>query len=347
MYENMTFSYLLQRMLDRVTGEVDKREGSILYDALAPAAAELSELYAQLDINMDLAFADTSSGEYLSRRTADFGVIRQPATKAKRVGKFYGENGSAMDVPIGNRFSAGSVSYVVNEKVSDGVFVLVSEIEGVIGNQQFGDMLPIDYVNGLTRAELVDVLVPGEDEEADDLLRDRFFSEVQNPGTSGNVSDYMKWALSVAGVGGAKVMPLWEGPGSVKLVIVNADKQPASEVLQIEVADYIDGKRPIGATVSIVSATSVPINVRASVTLAAGYSIQQVNTAFNTALISFLEETAFQINYVSRAKLGTLLLDTPGVLDYDGLLLNGGSGNIGLGIEEVPIAGFVQLEVGL
>ncbi|OME79064.1 baseplate J protein [Paenibacillus sp. FSL A5-0031] len=345
MYENMTFSYLLQRMLDRVQGNVDKREGSIIYDALAPAAAELSELYAKLDVNIDLAFADTSSGEYLSRRTADFGVNRQAATRAKRLGKFYGSSGAAMDVPIGSRFSAESVNYIVRERLKVGSFVLESETEGAAGNQQFGDMLPIDYISSLARAELVDVLVPGEDEESDTQLRSRFFAEVQNPGTSGNVSDYMRWALSVPGVGGARVMPLWDGPGTVKVVIVNSDKQPASEVLQHAVLDYINENRPIGAEVSIVSASSVPIRIKAKVTLAAGYTIQLVSAAFAKALTAYLDETAFRINYVSIAKLGTLLLAVPGVLDYDRLLLNGGSANIGLEIDEVPIAGLVELEV--
>jgi uncharacterized phage protein gp47/JayE len=344
-YEQMTYSYLLQQMLDRVAGDVDKREGSIIYDALAPAAAELSELYAQLDVNMNLAFADTSSGEYLTRRTSDFGINRQAATRAKRLGKFYGSGETAVDVPIGSRYSVSMVNFVVKERLSAGSFVLESELEGEAGNQQFGDMLPIDYVPSLARAELVDVLVPGEDEESDNQLRRRFLAEVQNPGTSGNVSDYMKWTTSVAGVGGARVLPLWDGPGTVKVVIVNADKQPASELLQQEVLAYLNEQRPIGADVSVVSAISVPIAAAASVTLAAGYTIQQVKAAFTAAVSAYLEETAFQINYVSIAKLGTLLLGIPGVIDYARLLLNGGSANIELDIDEVPVVGLVELEV--
>ncbi|MGO4545790.1 baseplate J/gp47 family protein [Paenibacillus sp. 2TAB23] len=345
MYEQMTFSHLLQQMLDRVTGDVDKREGSIIYDALAPAAAALSELYAQLDVSMNLAFADTSSGEFLSRRTADFGIVRQSATRAKRLGKFYGAGGAAIDVPIGSRYSLNMVNFIVRERVSAGSFVLESELEGAVGNQQFGDMLPIDYISSLARAVLSEVLVPGEDEELDEQLRSRFLAEVQKPGTSGNVSDYMKWTTSVAGVGGARVMPLWDGPGTVKVVIVNADKQPASEVLQQAVLAYLNEQRPIGAEVSVISASSVPIHIKAQVTIATGYTIQQINEAFTSAVRAYLEETAFQINYVSIAKLGTLLLDIPGVIDYDGLLLNGGGANVGLDIDEVPVAGLVELEV--
>ena len=38
-----TFSQILADMLARVPNDLDKREGSIIYDALAPAAVELAE----------------------------------------------------------------------------------------------------------------------------------------------------------------------------------------------------------------------------------------------------------------------------------------------------------------
>ena len=50
MYESLTFEVLLKRMLDRVSNSLDKREGSIIYDAAAPAANELQNAYINLDI---------------------------------------------------------------------------------------------------------------------------------------------------------------------------------------------------------------------------------------------------------------------------------------------------------
>ena len=38
-YEEMTYERIMSRCLARVPGTVDKREGSIIYDAIAPAAA--------------------------------------------------------------------------------------------------------------------------------------------------------------------------------------------------------------------------------------------------------------------------------------------------------------------
>ena len=41
LYENMTFENIMDRCLSRVAASIDKREGSVVYDAIAPAAAEL------------------------------------------------------------------------------------------------------------------------------------------------------------------------------------------------------------------------------------------------------------------------------------------------------------------
>lgn len=64
----MTYEELLQAMLDRVPSDVDKREGSVIYDALAPCAYFLAQQDFQLDNFIDLVFPDTALGEYLDRR---------------------------------------------------------------------------------------------------------------------------------------------------------------------------------------------------------------------------------------------------------------------------------------
>ena len=64
MFEEMSFELIMNRMLSRVNTDVDKREGSIIWDALAPAAAELALMYIQLDTVLNEAFADTAKREY-------------------------------------------------------------------------------------------------------------------------------------------------------------------------------------------------------------------------------------------------------------------------------------------
>lgn len=68
MYENETADAIRQRMLQRVPASIDKREGSVIYDAAAPAAIELELLYATLDFFLKATFADTAPREFLVER---------------------------------------------------------------------------------------------------------------------------------------------------------------------------------------------------------------------------------------------------------------------------------------
>lgn len=155
MYEDITYELILQRMIDRVLAQnpnIDTREGSIIYNALAPAAVELQNMYIQLDTILNESFADTQTRDYLIKRCAERGIIPEPATKAILKGEFN------IDVPIGSRFSLDMLNYIVIEKISDGIFKLECETPGSEGNQQFGTLIPIDYIEGLTSAELTELV---------------------------------------------------------------------------------------------------------------------------------------------------------------------------------------------
>ena len=89
--EYFDYDTILQRMLDTVPTQIDKREGSIIYDALGPAAAELAQMYILLKNNIDLVFADTAVEEYLDRLANQVGLTRNEATYAIKKGIFYDE----------------------------------------------------------------------------------------------------------------------------------------------------------------------------------------------------------------------------------------------------------------
>ena len=118
MYEDMTFENIMDRCLDRVSSSIDKREGSVVYDAIAPAAAELAIMYIELAYLMDRAFPDTESGDDLTKKVRERSIFRTPATAAIRKGYFEDGNGAAMDVPIGTRFSGDNLNYTVTEKIA-------------------------------------------------------------------------------------------------------------------------------------------------------------------------------------------------------------------------------------
>ena len=336
MWEEMTYENILNDMLERIPNDIDKRPGSIIYDALAPCAYKLAETYFKLNNFINLFFIDTAVGEYLDRKAADYNIIRKPATKAIRKIETTGP------VDIGTRWGLEDTIYVIIEKISDTEYKAECEQYGEIGNQYSGELDNIDNVNGVT-ATLTDIIVSGEDEETDDNFRKRIYTSLQKPATSGNAYHYEQWALEVPGVGDAKVISLWNGPGTVKVLVVDSNME-IDETLEQAVYDYIESVRPIGAKVTVDSPTKLDVNIKAKVSLSQGYSIQVVQNEFVERLEEYRKSIIFNDSYVSYAYIGKLLFDTVGVLDYADLTLNSAMQNVAIGEEEIPIFS-VELEV--
>jgi uncharacterized phage protein gp47/JayE len=294
---------------------------------------------------LKLPFIDTSEGEYLTRICAQYGVYRKPATAAVKKGIFRDGSNNPFNVPLGSRFGIDGIIFKTTEKIADGEFKMMCETLGTAGNLLTGSLLPIDNIPGLGTAELSDIIVYGEDEETDDALRERTLTKIRLPSTSGNANHYKLWALEVAGVGDVKVFPLWNGPGTVKVVVVDSNKQPANNQIVNEVVQHIEENRPIGVNVTVVSAAQKIINISATIMIAQGYFLQDVTTNFILKVKSYLKDIALKTSYVSYAKIGTVLLETEGVIDYSGLLINGSTSNISLAEDEVATLGNVDLGV--
>ena len=169
MYENQTFNTIMQRMLNNVSDDIDKREGSILWDTHSPTAFEFQLLYIELDTILREAYGDTASREFLIRRCKERGIAPDEATNAILKGEFTPKN---IDV-TGKRFNISSLNFKVVEQIADGEYKVECETPGVVGNQQLGTMIPIEYIEGLETAELTGGLIPGEDEEDTEALRKR------------------------------------------------------------------------------------------------------------------------------------------------------------------------------
>jgi uncharacterized phage protein gp47/JayE len=347
MYEDKTFENILSSMLARVPNNIDKREGSIIYNALAPAAYELAQAYFLMDNLFKLAFVDTSEGEYLTKLCSQYGIIRKPAIAAIRKGVFKDSSGNPLNVVIGSRFGIDGVVFAVTEKIADGEFKMACETLGTVGNTPSGNLLPIDNIPGLGSAVLSDIITYGEDEETDEALRERTLTKVRLPTTSGNLNDYKLWALSVQGVGDAKVFETWNGNGTVKLVLVDTEKKPVSSEVVTAVAEYIETVRPIGASVTVEAAAQLNINISVTVSRAAGYTLEQVTYNITSSVSEYLKSVAFMHDFVSYAKIGNAILEAPGVVDYSNLTVNGGTSNIPISYTaancQTPVIGTVTV----
>lgn len=341
MFEECTFEDLRDEMLNEVTDEVDKRPGSIIYDAVSPTAMKLANMYSDLDVFLSLVFADTADGSFLTRRAAEYGVFRHLATRSIRKGVFKDSNDMLMGVPIGSRFYFENLPFEAIEKIQTGEYKLRAIEPGASGNNGVGVLIPIEPIDDLGTAELTDVITPGTDEESDESLYSRYQIRVQKQATSGNIYHYEQWALSVPGVGGVKVIPTWDGPGTVKVVLLAADKIPASQSIVDDAYDYIEGERPIGAEVTAVAATALSVNVSAKITLASGYNLEEAESQFADALKEYLKNKAFEDALLRYTQIANLLLDVPPIIDYENLLVNGSVANIEPDSVEVGVLGTV------
>ncbi|MEF2964926.1 baseplate J/gp47 family protein [Paenibacillus sp. M1] len=357
MADSVTYEAILSRMLGRVPAAIDKRQGSVIYDALAPAAAELAQMYIELENNQTLSFADTATGEFLDRRTQEFGINREPATKARRKGLFFASGNVPLDIPAGARFSTKELTYTAVSKLAAGEWLLECETAGAAGNRDFGTLLPIDYVESLARAELSDVLVPGEDAETDDALRQRYMEVVNEQPFGGNIADYKQKLGAIDGVGGVKIFPAWNGGGTVKAAVITTDYASPSAALIAEVQTLIDpeenggqgmGFAPIGHRVTIAGAEEVMVSVSAVVTLSNGTTIGQVRSDIEAAIGAYLlqlrQNWAAEASLVVRvAQIESRMLTVPGVVDVSQTMLNGSAANLSLDSEQIPVIGEVVL----
>lgn len=174
MYEDKTYEAILQEKLARVASSLDKREGSIIFDALAPNSLESAMIYVALDTVLNETFADTASRDYLIMRCAERGTTPLRATCAVGIGEF------SMDIPVGTRFSCDKYNWAVTEKIESLKYYLTCETAGADPNSYTGQLIPIEYIEGLATAELTSIVINGEDEEATETLRLRYLNSFEN-----------------------------------------------------------------------------------------------------------------------------------------------------------------------
>ena len=225
MFENKDFDSIMEEMLASVSDKLDKREGSIIYDAIAPIAMELAQTYIDMDMIVNEVYADTASYYYLIKRAAENGVYPKEETNA--VCKMV-VSPSDTAIAIGDRFNLGDLNYEVTSVMdaATGEYQVTCETAGIVGNQQLGSLLTIETKNDLNdmeTAELTEVLIPGEDEEDVEDFRERYYEGFSNTSFCGNNPDYKERVSAIDGVGACKVIRMWEkGYDPVKFIPVAA-----------------------------------------------------------------------------------------------------------------------------
>ena len=360
------FNTILKELLDEVDDTLDKRQGSIIYDALAPAALKLAELYTEIEIYYYQTYLKTATGNNLDNRVLDYGLTRNPATAAIRIVEVRNTDNELYDIDIGSRFSIpaeyGGYNFVLTEKIDTGRYKARCETTGTVGNEYLGILLPLYNITGLGSAEIVGTFQAAEDIEDDESLRKRALNKLNTEPFGGNQSDYKRYLESIDGIGPSKIFPVWNGGGTVKISFVNSDYTIPSQEFIDNVQTLIDpipnhaeglGLAPIGHLVTVVAPTATNINIEADLVLDTGYTITQVTEAVTTALENYIKE--IQANWensstsitIYRAKMIAAILTVTGIVNVSNITINNVASDLVLtetsATQEFPYLGEVTL----
>lgn len=334
------FEEILQTALDTVSDTLDKREGSIIYDALAAAAVVLHEQYIDLEQKLLEGFAATASREYLILRAEEAGMDAPYAASAAIVEAAVTPGGT--EVPIGTRFNCDKLNFYVSGQTEDGSYLLTCETAGTAGNLSSGVLLPIDYVDGLTGAIITGIAIYGEEAQDTEEYRAAYFANIKNEARDGNVRQYESWTESYPGIGSFKVIPLWAGANTVKVSILDAENNPASEELIAAYQEYLDpnseglgnGMAPIGAIVTVSTASQKAVTLSGELTLTAGYTEPE---GLDDLIDAYLRSLAYSKTTISYMALGAAVLSCEAVDNLSNFLVNGATADITLNDEEIAV----------
>ena len=363
MFEGITFEYLINRALSYVSKDFDKRQGSIIYDALAPFCVELAQIYIALDTFLNETFADTAGRKYLIMRAAERGLKPKEATYAVVLAKMTGD----FVLDEGTRFNLDELNFVyTGEQKETGEYRLKCETAGTVGNVTYGTLIPIDNVKGLETAEISGIDVSARDEETTEDFRRRYFDSFESQAFGGNRKDYEEKMFALndieeiynnGGVGGVKLYRTPRGGGTVDVVFTNNSNEKPSDTLVELVQTAVDptvnnsegmGFAPIGHSVAVSGVSETPINFALEVELETGYIIDNIYSLIENVLEGYL--SSLRKNWADSENIivykfvsGSEVLKVGGIKNVVNILLNNSGADIVLDRNSIPVRGNINV----
>lgn len=346
LFSEQTYEALIERILENTSANnLDTREGSVSFNLLAPLAEELAKAYISMGDILNLAFIEDTFDDYLDKRVNEFGVYRKDGEKATGAIKVTGLD----DTFIGNStiITSNGLEYIVLNDIllpnEDTLYVEATEI-GYKYNLPAGSTFEFaEHIGGVTSLTNETAFENGVDTETDEELKERFKYIIQNPRTSGNVNDYKAWALECDGVGRVKVYPLWNGNGTVKVLIIGNDNLPCSEETVSTVISYIEEKRPIGATVTVDTPQLLKLTFDIKIKLDSAYSLDDTKEQISTVLSDYVNNLEDEdiIYYKALSVVG----DLEAVDDIVTYTINSKQENIPVGDYFIPVIDTITISV--
>lgn len=351
LFESKTLNNIMADMKSTVGGGMSTGQGTLVDHAFRGAAAEFEQAYIELWMVDQNGYAGTADREHLVLRAQERGMEPLKATNAVWKARFDGS------IPGGARFSSRGMTYACTGEMGDLTYRLVCEQAGTKGNQVQGELLPIEYIEGVNAGELVELLIPARDVESTEDFRKRYFEEVREPRTlTGNRAYYKQMMHEIDGVGACKIYRATEEERRVKIYFLDSAYKAPSESLVAGVQEIVDpeGKRGDGEgkavmfhVVDICPCGQETVDVEADILLAPPYAWESVLPGIQDKLDEYflgLAKGWEDGEYITVRVLGvnTAIAGVEGVVDVQGTAINGQQGNMELGPNAIPVRGRVS-----
>lgn len=350
----MNINEIHSLMLSDIPNNWNKSEGYPIYDITRGFSFALEELDAKIEDVKRKQSVNNLTGldleTVIEERT---GLTRKVGVKAVGHIKIVSGQGTVLKTDL---FATENDIYFQSLEAKDvkvGDYVMVECTEGgLVGNVPVGSITVVPKtLTGISQIINDEPTAGGYDTETDESLLARYFDSLRNPVNGVNCNQYISWANSVPGVGGARCIPIWNGKNTVKVVVIGNDYKPASENVVKLVQDYIDphkngdgaGVATIGAVTTVASATSTPIKVTIKGIKLSG-DVATLKAEIKDTIDRYIRQSAFNTDYISIAKIGALVIDIDGVTDFKELLLNGGHDSITINNDSCGVLSGVSYE---
>jgi uncharacterized phage protein gp47/JayE len=265
----------------------------------------------------------TATGGWLDLLAASqYGETRQPAESTQGVVRLTDAGGGPHSVAIGQLYVATASGLRYRNTATgtiplNGYLDLAFQAETAGSSHNVANGAIVELVTALSTVTASNpaagttgtwITSPGSDGESDVALRARCTAKWATLSTGSPVSAYIYWALLQTGVTRASVDDANpDGPGTARVYI---DSSGAVS----EAQTYIDARKPIGTSVTVIDATTVSIPVAGAVYVEnEELADAQAQIALNLAALSL--ETAIG-GRIYAAEIIERVMNAPGVLNY-------------------------------
>lgn len=358
MFEDRVFDILMQEMMANFPPDVRTDQASLAYNSCVKIAQAIQAVYEDMEDLYDNLLPDTMDLDHLITFGTERGVAYHYATPAYVRGVFQ------QDIEIGTQFECGAFTYEVVELLVDYDpynYKLVCTEDGAQSNATFGELEPVDYVESYRGGALVELLVPGEDDEDEEEYRQRVISSFEALAFGGNKADYKQFIDNIDGVGGCKPKRRTPGQSWIDIWVIDTEYQvPSAELIDIvqtavdpeQNSGEGDGMAPICHQVIIRPVEPQVINVETTVTLQDEWTVDMVENEIRQVIENYFLDLRKQWEdqdtnpLIARvAQIDAYIIGIQGIIDVDGTKLNGAENNVVMSFEQVPALGEVIVHV--